>query len=394
LKPLLAGYGASLVQLARPDVALWAEIYKFLGVNVTHVDRVGDFHIPFDFRLYEPLRLPLDLAGFADSYEDCCARRAAEIARLQEKKQVPIALLYSGGIDSTLALVSFAKELGAQLKDRLTVYLSPESIRENPAFYYSFIRKRCRMESSEHFDDLFDGSCLVVTGEHNDQLFGSDIVGRLSRYQAFDKVSEAYSRGNIVQCFRHAGMSDAAANAWFDALDASARRAPCAVKTVFEFFWWFAFVFKWQCVYFRTPLRVHRAQQRNVTAAFLDTYYHTFYGTREFQKWSMANPQLKVQETWRTYKFPAKQLIYEFNRDEDYFRYKVKTGSLGGLFMQKQAPLALTTDFEFVYDLAPEALYLEDNSFRRTASASTGRASARRAAAGPTRHPASAASAR
>jgi hypothetical protein len=365
MKPLLIAYCAPLTQFPREDVRLWAEIYKLVSINVCLVDRFAGFKVPFRFDLYEPFRLPARIDGFADSYEDCCWRRASEIARLQEEKRVPIALLYSGGIDSTLVLVCFAKLFGAQLKDRVKVFLSPDSIRENPAFYFSFIRKNCHIESSERFSSLFDGSHIIVSGELNDQLYGSDIARLLGSYEHSGKMKAAYTREAVVRLFKLKGMSEHAANTWFDLIDEHARRAPCRVETVYDFFWWLNFAFKWQCVYFRMLLRIDAAQRRNIDRRFVDTYYQPFFGTPEFQKWAMANPDMKIQDSWRTYKFPAKRLIYEFNRDEQYLDYKTKAGSLFRLFVQKSTPVALTRDFEFVHELVPEDLYVEDNSFRR-----------------------------
>jgi asparagine synthetase B (glutamine-hydrolysing) len=96
---------------------IWTGIYSVVGFNVSLVDRTERLRLPFRFDLYEPFRLPTDLRGFTDTYEDCCNGRAKEIVAIQQREQVPIALLYSGGIDSTLVLVSFAKLLGAELKD-------------------------------------------------------------------------------------------------------------------------------------------------------------------------------------------------------------------------------------------------------------------------------------
>jgi hypothetical protein len=369
MKSLLIASAAPLTASRRADVRTWAEIYKLVNANVNHVDRLGHLRVPFNFTLYEKFRLPTDIAGFRESYEDCCWRRAKEIARIQEDRQVPIALFYSGGIDSTLVLVSFAKLLGKRLRETLRVFMSPESIRENPGFYYSFIRKHCAIESSEQFSSLFDGSHIVVAGECNDQLFGSDVIGALARREPFARIKARYTREFIVGFFKASGMSDGAANAWFELLDAHARHAPCPVETAYDFFWWMNFAFKWQCVYFRTLLRVDAAQRKNINPAFLETYYQLFFCTPEFQKWSMANPELKVHDDWRTYKFAAKKLIYEFNRDEQYFRYKTKTGSLFHLFQQKNAPLGLTADFEFLHELDPERFYLESNSFRRVPEA-------------------------
>src|SRR5205814_5240866 len=124
-----------------PDARCWAQIYKLIAPNVVLVDRADEtVCTPFRFSLYEKFRLPTVLPDFRTTYEECCMRRAEELLALQDRVQVPIALFYSGGIDSTLVLVCLAKALGSQLKERVTVYLSVDSIGENPNFYDSFIR--------------------------------------------------------------------------------------------------------------------------------------------------------------------------------------------------------------------------------------------------------------
>src|SRR5262249_8038965 len=159
------------------------------------------FRSPFKFKLYDKFRLPTDLHGFKATYEECCLRRAQELLDLQDRVRVPIALFYSGGIDSTLVLISFARLLGARLKARVRVFLSVNSINENPNFYYSFVRKHCRIESSEKFSYLFDGSHIIVGGEHNDQLFGSDIIGKIAKQKSFAEINGKYTRAFIIEFF-------------------------------------------------------------------------------------------------------------------------------------------------------------------------------------------------
>ena len=346
------------------DVQLWSEIYKFLPHGVSLVDRTGRMQMPFAFTLFDGFALPSDLNGFSMSYEECCEQRVREILALQEKVNVPVALLYSGGIDSTLVLISFAKVLGPALRDKVRVFLSTDSIKENPKFYFSFIRKHCNIDSSERIPHLFDKSYIIVGGEHNDQLFGSDIVGKFLRFSGpMSEVKRPYSRESIVGFFEKMGLSAAGANAWFDLLSESADHAPCEVESVFDFFWWLNFVFKWQTVSFRMMLRMNPAQRKNIDKAFIDSYYHHFYDTTAFQKWSMLNKSKKIGETWTSYKHHAKELIHEFFHDDDYLNNKAKAGSLSRLFLQRDMALALTDDFEFKLSVDPVEYYCPENSF-------------------------------
>lgn len=363
MKKLFIANCTALAAYPSPDVKIWGEIYNLLAANASLVDRSGKLTVPFHFELYEKFKLPTDLNGFTSTYEDCCNQRVEELLQIQAREQVPIALFYSGGVDSTLMLISFAKVLGKELRHKVKVFLSSDSIKENPKFYYSFVRKNCSIDSSEKFSYLFDGSHIIVGGEHNDQLFGSDLIGEICKTKAFDEVKRPYSRKYITDFFIQRGVHSDAANVWYDLLSEHAKGAPCAIETVFDFFWWLNFVFKWQTVYFRMLLRTNKEQHRFINQKFIDNFYHHFFSTPAFQKWAMLNKSQKIGDTWRSYKFHAKELIYEFNQDRDYLENKAKAGSLSRLFLQKNTAIALTSDYQFLFDLQPEEFYNPVNSF-------------------------------
>jgi hypothetical protein len=90
-----------------------------------------------------------------------------------------------------------------------------------------------------------------------------------------------------------------------------------------------------------------------------------FYGTPEFQMWSMTNPDKKLFSTWSTYKWEAKRVICEFNKDEDYRDNKVKMGSLYKLFIQKKSAEAIDSNLNFIHEdeLNPIDFYNPNNSF-------------------------------
>ena len=53
-----------------------------------------------------------------------------------------------------------------------------------------------------------------------------------------------------------------------------------------------------------------------------------FFQTDDFQRWSIANPDLKIRDSLESYKWPAKEFIYKFTKDADYRDHKIKVGSL------------------------------------------------------------------
>ena len=91
---------------------------------------------------------------------------------------------------------------------------------------------------------------------------------------------------------------------------------------------------------------------------------HHFYSPACFQRWSTENPDLKIKETWASYKFTAKNLLHDFNKDDDCRDHKLKKGSLSRLFLQRDTAVGLNSDFLFLGSLDRNGLYQQNNSFR------------------------------
>jgi hypothetical protein len=360
---IYAGNVRSLLLHDSPGVSEWGGIYKLLANNVVLVDRSERIKMPFNIKVYDKFKMPAIDTSFDLTYEQCCDRRASELYELSKEIDKPIYLLYSGGIDSTLALVSFLKAIPENDRDRLVLLMNADSIREYPLMYYTHIRGKLKTITSNNFSKYFDKSCILVGGEFNDQLFGSDLVKLVYQKFDFDTVKKRYNREIITAVFLEVGMNSESANTWYDLIDESCKNSPVAIVTVFDFLWWLNFNFKWQAVYFRLLIRCDPQYRANVDQQFLDTYYHHFYGEEYFQQWSMLNQENKITHEWSGYKFVPKQIIYAYTNDADYRDNKTKLPSLYKLFIQKKTPYGLTADYEFINELDPEQLYVPDNSF-------------------------------
>jgi hypothetical protein len=201
---------------SRQDLDRWQDIFKMIGHDINLVDRCNSITMPYRFKTFDPLVMPTSLDNFSLTYEECCMARAQELVNHSRLIGKPIRLMYSGGIDSTCVLVAFMKILDDQeLKQRVEIALSIESINENPNFFYDHIRSRCNMISSESMASFFDGSCIFVSGEHNDQLFGSDIVGSIYRFGDYSQIHQPYSRSFITGWMRQRGMTESNSNYWY-----------------------------------------------------------------------------------------------------------------------------------------------------------------------------------
>lgn len=261
-----------------------------------------------------------DATGFTAGFDAVCHARARAI--LDEDRE--IAVFWSGGIDSTGALVALLMQADAADRNRLHIFLRPRSIAEYPAFFErhitalahtiidgpsadGFRRGPGRTFSSDVGAVLAAQARerLVVTGEHGDQIFGSialaentDWIGRPPEV-FLDQPSFAAHREAIAQ------------------LNAA---CPVPIGTIDAMLWWWNFAVKWQEVTFRS------LSDLDDTASFANIRH--FYQTNNFQRWSIANPDQKIRDRLESYKWPAKDFIYGFTGDADYRDHKVKVGSL------------------------------------------------------------------
>lgn len=360
MKQLLSCRNEKLNDSSKSDVRCWYEIYNLISNNISLVDRSGIVKFPYDFK--NLFLLPNNLTDFNKTYQQICIERAEQLIAQSHLISKPIVILYSGGIDSTTVVISFILASGGNY-DNIFIALNTQSIRENPKFYFSYIRGKFKLVPSEQALDLLDGSSIIVGGEFNDQLFGTDIYKKIIDHYDFEYLNQLYTEKRIIDFLNIRGMSLSSSKIWYSLLHDQIKSTNlCEIKTIKDFFWWYNFCFKWQSVYCRTISRSTKPDVIN--QEFLDIYYQQFFITEDFQKWSMLNPDKKIIDSWSSYKISAKEFIFDFNRDQDYFDSKTKVGSLQMIFRQRNLPDALDSDFQPIWNIDKNNFYISDNSFK------------------------------
>jgi len=344
-----------------PEVKNWAEIYKLITSDVNVIDRCGYLTMPFNFKSI--FSMPTDLSNFNKSYKEVCLERAQALIEHSKKINKPIVILYSGGIDSTVVAISFMLAANGDYSN-IKIALNTYSIRENPKFYYEYIRNKFEMIPSETVIQNISDDYIIVGGEGNDQLFGTDLYKKFRDYASIEDLYQTYNQTNITNFFKIAKMSDRSAMLWYSVMDEQIRNTQrCEITTIKDFLWWYNFCYKFQHVYFRIPAR--SATKDIINADFLNTYYFQFFITDDFQKWSMLNPDKKIDQTWVSYKKAAKEFIYEITKDEDYYLHKTKIQSLMNITRKRIMPEGITSEYEIIKNLNPEDYYNSQNSFIR-----------------------------
>jgi hypothetical protein len=352
-----------------PGGTNFSSYFKVFSQNITAIDRTGVIKIPLKCEILPHLMMP-EMVKFDKSFADIMDDRAKELmekAILDNKK---IAVMYSGGVDSTALLIAFFKNFSAQVvRNKIVVLLSDHSIRENPSFFYDHIIKKVDCVSVYRFPYfLGNDDFLFMSGENADQLFGSQVIGGFTVDKPFNSVFNSVDsmRGHIIDWFRVRLRRD---KPYYDQLpknyeehifelfNKSAKAAPIPIDNVYKFFWWINFTTKWQSVYMRIL-----TYSQNKDTLRPEENYTTFYGTKDFQLWSLNNSNSFIKDTSESSKWIAKDYIYDYNKDLKYLS-KPKIGSLSFIIRQKNMSMMIDKDINFIETFPSEEYYNYENDF-------------------------------
>ena len=264
--------------------------------------------------------------------EEIFLERAEEIWDMDK----PIRLWWSGGIDSTTALISLLRTKKSEHK--LIIFMGDPCIEENPNFYETIKKMESNKEltiqwNDKHniwsFDNWCDGS-INVTGELGDQFYGNAAF----LYHSGHDRTHGSGVGDIdapwtdlfkwEDCNFLYGGDDARSEyhrpKCMEFLENFNKKCPFEVKNIFDFIWWLAFSIKWQWIENRLYIQVDNpSNYQNMIS---------FYNSPEAQRWSIVNHDLKHKDSLKTYKWPSKEFIYNYNKDADYRDNKLKEVSI------------------------------------------------------------------
>lgn len=345
-----------------PDVVLWKKLYKAINANISFIDRTGFIQLPIKTATPDNLLLPKFNPAFNLTYTDCCQKQVRSLLDKQAKLDKPIRIMYSGGIDSSIVLTSFINEIGLdECAKRIELVMSTVSIDENPAMWEKVLRRsKIKLINSLEFNQSVSPDYLLVAGEFNDQLFGSAMIKPLLKWKPASELLKPRSLDMLVDYFLWIGLDQKESEHWGNLLHSLAENAENEIYSTWDVFWWLNFTCKWSSVYFRFLMF---NPQQFISKEYLENHYTQFFGTEEFQQWSMNDTSHKHQGTWDTYKWYPRKLVSEFLEDDVYMK-KVKRGSLYHVVRARQSNDAMDSNYQFI-DLPQADIYQKSNSFSR-----------------------------
>jgi hypothetical protein len=344
------------------DVRIWLTLFKVFSSGISFVDRTGTIQLPIRTSTPAQVCLPAPNPAFNSSFDECAVKRAEEIYQKHLALGVPIRLQWSGGIDSTSALVAFIELLGVdRAKKSLEIVMTSDSIVENPFVWEELIRKEnFKIINTLQFTEQWNGSAIMVNGEGGDQIHGVDLYRILIQQHGEHALTMLWTPDLISSFIKFkAKVSDYDAERLAAVLIDQVKRAPIDINTMGDFWWWINFTCKWAATFYRIVTK----SKHPIDAEFIDNYFFPFYASNDFQLWSMYKREEKHQGTWATYKWKAKDFVCDFLKNNDY-QNKHRQSSLYLVMCHASRAEAIDNEFNYYNSIVPEEWYNPDNSFR------------------------------
>ncbi len=292
---------------------------EYMNARNMNVDLGGPWHMePTAYPMPSMPDTPVTFGEAADEFgHEMCQQ-------IDQGKH--IYLMWSGGIDSTSTAVSILKNLQPHQQDRLHIICSDMSKNENPMFYHKFLAQFDQIELCAFEPAKLDlANLIVIDGEGGDQTFGSSAANKIFSIYP-DKINQPW-RSNI-DFLRNYWYSDQVPefyDMFMETMQLTIDQGSAPVESLFDFFWWLNFNFKFDSVMFRHTLRLSENIPDQDFKYFATQVCRRMFATNKMQQWSMsAGAGEKISTAKKTVKWAGRKYIYEFDHNEYYFREKRK----------------------------------------------------------------------
>jgi hypothetical protein len=345
----LISYSCSKLVSEKPNwngLDKFLTFYEYFPSNIGVYDRSGATKFPVQCENKWPI--PNWNKEFSWSYDECVMFRAKELIELSKKTGKKIRLYYSGGIDSSTIFCSFLDLLGlSDMPKYIELACTFQSRRENPYIWNNFIRKvDFTLFDASNTNQILDVDRIIVMGECNDQLFGSDA---LINFQIHTSEANAYNKYSVDSITDYFGkFNKQYASYWAERLTKSMKAAPFEIENHYQFFWWYNFAWKWNNVAVRILFYLNEDQENILNENTLPVQ---FFNTEYFQQWSLTNHYNEPDKNAspQEYKMVAKQFVAK-SINENGFLHKVKNPSLFRIFYSNVQNYGITSDYKIIRD--------------------------------------------
>jgi hypothetical protein len=312
----------------------WSKIAEYVVAMDDIRPRQGTFTNPWG-AIADPLFAAPPVRAVHDSLGNLLDQRACDL--LQDTRR--IAVMWSGGIDSTCMLAALIKN--TRCLDQLVVYCSRASVEENTYFYKNHILGQIETRDTSTLDitDDFIQTHVLLHGDPADCLYGPSmpmyalLLPKQQQLLPWQNNRHLLVHG-IIHYKNHlswkpAGCEVEFANWYVDKVSVNIEEVRThEISTIADWWWWHYFNLKWQFSILRPFYGLRKSRRPTLSRRSLESYVATtFYNTEYFQNWSYTNLGTLCRDPAK-HKIAAKQYIFELDQNEFYFSNKRKTVSM------------------------------------------------------------------
>ena len=327
------------------------------SIQLGLMSRVGTDLFPFrnDILPMVDCCMPAYDPKFDASWEQISDRRAKEVESLVDQGK-QLVVFWSGGIDSTCILVAILKNFNKHNLHRVTVACTWDGVAENPVFFHNHVVPNFTVVDTNKFVNQQlkqDTNTVIVEGFAADTLTMS-MTPSLDVCMAVrnaDLLSKSWKQPDQLLDYLERITGSAEFARWYyEKNRQSIESVDVPVETYFDFMWWIGF----NCEYYSWALHAWFFCYRH-----LHIPYHQFksrcvgwYRTDSYQQWAMNNngPGVKHGNHLGSFKQHPKKYIFDYDKNEFYWRYKTKVNSPGRTYNQQcDQPFAITDQFDILY---------------------------------------------
>lgn len=257
----------------------------------------------------------------------------------------PWLIEYSGGIDSTVILCAFLRNLSEEELKNVTVALNKSSIYENPGFFHDHVLGQFNLVdiTSEEFDQV-SRTHYMINGEPADMLTGSGLALHAANSRVDMSRSWRDQPDQLLEFLATTIIGDSGSQWLYERmqinLDGLGQDDP-PIDTVTDWFWWINFCWKW-------PQKTLWNLQRQTDYQGYKNRLICWYDTPQYQSWSMVRGRYSLivdGPTIGDYKKDSKRYISSIYPDQYLQKFKIKIASSSVVLVNRQPWFCMLDDF-------------------------------------------------
>jgi hypothetical protein len=308
--------------------------YPRFGANIPNLTAQSLTDVSFDIDFSKNTTL------YNQTFADVTDQRLHQLHQNYNNK--PWMISWSGGIDSTVMVVSVLKNLKPNERKNFVVLCDPGSVWENPQFFQQHILPNFSVvdSTSDNVDD-YKNHFYIIEGEPADCIWGSRAVPYLKNFS-----NQPWSN-NFDYLVQSMILSKEAATWLVEVINYNINSVNLPIKTVAQWYWWYNYNFNYLDAFMRKVYRYNRPLDD------ISKYFINWYHTQEYNYWSIAkNINHSAVTSPELYKHEAKKYVLELFDNAYWSNFKTKAGStsrIGGRSTKKW--ISIQNNQSFCYDI-------------------------------------------